>query len=62
MPRSWAARRAELSVACPPPASVRVTPRSATGFRPLARIRKVAHACRTGLIRENTDPPTTGNP
>ncbi|AQQ44176.1 hypothetical protein A8E81_03800 [Burkholderia cenocepacia] len=58
-----AAGRAEPSpVACPPLASVRVTPCSATGFRPLARIRKVARACRTGPIRENTDPPTTGNP
>ncbi|MPV68837.1 hypothetical protein GD429_24070 [Burkholderia sp. BE17] len=35
---------------------------SATRFRPLPYAPAVAHACRIGSIRENTDPPTTGNP
>ncbi|RQZ88076.1 hypothetical protein DF053_14895 [Burkholderia cepacia] len=34
---------------------------SATRFRPPPRAGKVAHARQTGLLRENTDPPTTGN-
>ncbi|RRA23264.1 hypothetical protein DF038_10540 [Burkholderia cepacia] len=34
---------------------------SATRFRPPPRAGKVAHACQIGLLRENTDPPTTGN-
>ncbi|RAQ04604.1 hypothetical protein DPR02_26430 [Burkholderia cepacia] len=34
---------------------------SATRFRPPPRAGKVARACQIGLLRENTDPPTTGN-
>ncbi|OXJ18746.1 hypothetical protein CFB45_00570 [Burkholderia sp. HI2500] len=34
---------------------------SATRFRPPRPARKVAHARQTGPLRENTDPPTTGN-
>ncbi|OXI49723.1 hypothetical protein CFB84_00550 [Burkholderia aenigmatica] len=44
-----------------PDATSAITP-SATRFRPPPRPRKVAHACQTGPLRENTDPPTTGNP
>ncbi|RXV72364.1 hypothetical protein D1006_08430 [Burkholderia stabilis] len=36
--------------------------RSATRFVPLSYTPRVAHACQTGPLRENTDPPTTGNP
>ncbi|RQS94726.1 hypothetical protein DF048_13810 [Burkholderia seminalis] len=53
-----------------PPASRRASepgvasflPPSATRFRPLPRASTVAHARSAGPIRENTDPPTTGNP
>ncbi|MCR5898480.1 hypothetical protein DPV74_39260 [Burkholderia sp. HAN2018] len=45
----------------PPPA----TPSAATPVQPvfvhLHARGKVAHARQTGLLRENTDPPTTGN-
>ncbi|OXJ41023.1 hypothetical protein CFB82_00625 [Burkholderia sp. HI2714] len=49
-----------LAVRPRPGASPPAAP-SATRFRPPRHARKVAHACQTGPIRENTDPPTTGN-
>ncbi|RQU48580.1 hypothetical protein DF141_16165 [Burkholderia cenocepacia] len=57
-------RRAPESspVSRPAPAPHRVTPLSATRFRLLPRMPKVAHAYRIAPIRENTEPPTTGNP
>ncbi|TDA48442.1 hypothetical protein EVG18_05395 [Burkholderia pyrrocinia] len=43
-----------------PGGTLAATP-SATRFRPPPCAPEVAHACRIGSIRENTDPRTAGN-
>jgi hypothetical protein len=52
--------RRAIRIPTPSPATNRRS--SATRFPVPRDAQKVAHACQTAPIRENTDPPTTGNP